>query len=105
VKNMLVTGGCGFIGTNFIRYLLEESNFAGRVINVDSLTYAANPENLADIEANFPERYVFKKCDICDREIMAGATLPPNLMLTGPLLSLMPLSIQTSWVRLLCWSW
>lgn len=68
---MLVTGGCGFIGTNFIRYLLEESDFSGRVVNVDKLTYAGNPENLADIEESFPERYVFIKADICDRESMA----------------------------------
>ena len=49
MKNMMVTGGCGFIGTNFIRYLLEESDFSGRVVNVDKLTYAGNPENLADL--------------------------------------------------------
>ena len=46
MKNMLVTGGCGFIGSNFIRYLLEESEFRGRVVNVDKLTYAGNLENL-----------------------------------------------------------
>ena len=38
MENMLVTGGCGFIGTNFIRYLLEASDFTGRIVNVDSLT-------------------------------------------------------------------
>ena len=67
----MVTGGCGFIGTNFIKYLLEESDFSGRVVNVDKLTYAGNPENLSDIEESFPERYVFIKSDICDRESMA----------------------------------
>jgi dTDP-glucose 4,6-dehydratase len=72
MKNMLVTGGCGFIGTNFIRYLLKESDFSGRVINVDKLTYAGNPENLFDIERDFPERYIFVKADICDREGIAG---------------------------------
>lgn len=71
MKNILVTGGCGFIGTNFIRYLLEESDFEGRVINVDLLTYAANPQNMADIEARFPERYAFVAADICAREKMA----------------------------------
>ena len=71
MKNMLVTGGCGFIGANFIRYLLEESDFEGRVVNVDALTYAGNPENLAGIESAFPERYVFIKGDICDRQAMA----------------------------------
>jgi len=49
MKNLLVTGGCGFIGTNFIRYLFSGSDFSGRVINVDKLTYAGNPENLEDI--------------------------------------------------------
>jgi len=71
MKNMLVTGGCGFIGSNFVRYVLRESDFDGRVINVDLLTYAGNPENLADIEKTFPDRYVFVKADICDREKMA----------------------------------
>ncbi|MCP4669299.1 MAG: NAD-dependent epimerase/dehydratase family protein, partial [Deltaproteobacteria bacterium] len=70
MKNMLVTGGCGFIGTNFIRYLLEESDFRGRVVNVDKLTYAGNLENLAGVEGNFGERYTFVKADICDRESM-----------------------------------
>ena len=68
MNNMLVTGGCGFIGSNFIRYLLEESDFSGRVINVDKLTYAGNPENLSDIESDYPDRYVFIKADICDQE-------------------------------------
>ena len=67
---MLVTGGCGFIGANFIRYLLDESDFKGRVINVDSLTYAGNPENLVGMEEKFKDRYVFVKEDICSRERM-----------------------------------
>ncbi|MBW2609231.1 MAG: dTDP-glucose 4,6-dehydratase [Deltaproteobacteria bacterium] len=66
--NMLVTGGCGFIGSNFIQYLLKESDFSGRVINVDKLTYAGNPENLMDIEKDLPGRYVFVKSDICHLE-------------------------------------
>ncbi len=70
MENILVTGGCGFIGVNFIRYLLEESDFSGRVVNVDKLTYAGNPESLADVEDNFRERYTFVKADICDRESM-----------------------------------
>ena len=68
MKNILVTGGCGFIGTNFIRYLLEETDFTGRIINVDKLTYAGNPENLAGVGEKYPDRYVFVKADICDRE-------------------------------------
>ena len=72
MKNILVTGGCGFIGSNFIRYLLEESDFKGRVVNVDLLTYAGNPENLTEIEEKYGDRYVFVKADICDGERMAG---------------------------------
>jgi dTDP-glucose 4,6-dehydratase len=68
MKNMLVTGGCGFIGSNFIRYLLEESDFDGRVINLDKLTYAGNPLNLSDIAEKNADRYVFEKADICDAQ-------------------------------------
>jgi len=71
MKNILITGGCGFIGSNFIRYLLEESDFEGRIINADKLTYAGNPENLTGIEKNFPARYVFVKADICDSKAMS----------------------------------
>ncbi len=71
-KNLLVTGGCGFIGANFIRYLFEEAGFQGRVVNVDLLTYAGNPESLADLAARVGDRYRFVQADICDREAMAG---------------------------------
>jgi len=67
---MLVTGGCGFIGTNFIRYLLEASDFTGRIVNVDSLTYAGNPENLADVATTYEDRYIFRKLDICNPTAM-----------------------------------
>jgi dTDP-glucose 4,6-dehydratase len=69
--NLLVTGGSGFIGSNFIRYLLTESDFSGRIVNVDCLTYAGNPENLADIETRFAGRYVFVREDIRHAEEMA----------------------------------
>ena len=69
--NLLVTGGSGFIGSNFIRYLLTETDFSGRIINVDCLTYAGNPENLADIETRFSDRYIFVKENICHAEAMA----------------------------------
>jgi dTDP-glucose 4,6-dehydratase len=71
MKNMLVTGGCGFIGANFVRYLLNESDFTGWIVNVDKLTYAGNPENLADIEKDYKDRYTFIKADICDGTRMA----------------------------------
>jgi dTDP-glucose 4,6-dehydratase len=66
MKNMLITGGCGFIGSNFIRYLLRESDYTGRIVNLDKLTYAGNLENLADVEKEYPDRYVFIRADICD---------------------------------------
>lgn len=66
MQNMLVTGGCGFIGANFIRYLLKGPDFTGRIVNVDKLTYAGNPENLTDIVADCQDRYIFIKADICD---------------------------------------
>ncbi|MFC1813365.1 dTDP-glucose 4,6-dehydratase [Thermodesulfobacteriota bacterium] len=71
MNNILVTGGCGFIGSNFIRYLLSESDFTGQIINVDSLTYAGNPENLSGIGEQYPGRYRFIKVNICDPEATA----------------------------------
>jgi dTDP-glucose 4,6-dehydratase len=72
MKNILVTGGCGFIGTNFIRYLLSAPDFSGRIVNVDKLTYAGNPENLAGVEEAHPDRYRFIQADICDIEAISG---------------------------------
>jgi len=71
-KNVLVTGGCGFIGTNFIRYLLDQDDFVGRVINCDKLTYAGNVTNLSDLQKRFPDRYVFVKGDIADASFLEG---------------------------------
>ena len=71
MKNILVTAGCGFIGTGFIRLLLLDGDFGGRIINVDNLTYAGNPANLRDLEKRYPERYIFLKADICDTKTMA----------------------------------
>ncbi len=71
MNTILVTGGCGFIGSNFIRYVLEESGFTGRIVNVDKLTYAGNPESLEDIAKQFPSRYIFQKADICNAKDMA----------------------------------
>ena len=73
MENLLVTGGCGFIGSGFIRYLLLDSDFKGRIINVDKLTYAGNPDNLADIAKSYSARYRFIKADICDSDAMADA--------------------------------
>ncbi len=65
-ENLLVTGGCGFIGSNFIRHLLADGHFQGRIINTDCLTYAGNPDNLKGVKEAHPERYFFEKADICD---------------------------------------
>jgi dTDP-glucose 4,6-dehydratase len=72
LKNILVTGGAGFIGCNFIRFLLEKTqDFSGRIINLDALTYAGNRMSLADIETKYSaganSRYFFEHGDICDR--------------------------------------
>jgi dTDP-glucose 4,6-dehydratase len=72
MKNLLITGGCGFIGSNFIRYLMSESDFKGRIINVDKLTYAGNLENLRGVDDGLPDRYCFEKGDIADRRFMAA---------------------------------
>jgi len=66
-KTYVVTGGAGFIGSNYIHYLFEKYEQI-RVINLDKLTYAGNPENLSDLKDN-PD-YVFIKGDICDAEIV-----------------------------------
>lgn len=68
MEKILIAGGCGFIGTNFIRYLFEKKEEDFIVVNVDKLTYAANPENLSDIQDKFPNRYFFQMADICDIE-------------------------------------
>jgi dTDP-glucose 4,6-dehydratase len=71
MQNLLITGGCGFIGSNFVRFMLGRDDFTGRIINVDSLTYAGNPESLTDIGNDFSDRYVFVRADICDGLQMA----------------------------------
>ena len=64
MKNILVTGGAGFIGSNFIKYSLN--NFDYNIVNFDKLTYAGNLENLVDVEFN--DKYKFVKGDICEKE-------------------------------------
>ena len=63
MKNIIVTGGAGFIGSNFIKYILNKNKDV-KIINIDKLTYAGNLENLKEVEKN--PRYVFKKVDISD---------------------------------------
>ena len=67
LSNVLITGGAGFIGSNFIHHLFSLPDFTGKVINVDKLTYAGNPDNLTEIEERFGgKRYFFEQADICD---------------------------------------
>ena len=63
MKNILVTGGAGFIGSNFIRYLLKVEPDV-RIVNLDSLTYAGSMENLKDLPD--PDRHVFVHGEVCD---------------------------------------
>lgn len=72
-NSIMVTGGAGFIGSNFIRYLLGRPEFQGKVVNYDVLTYAGNPLSLADVAQKYGERYVFVKADICDAAAVRDA--------------------------------
>ncbi len=65
MKTYLVTGGAGFIGSNFVLYMLNKYDDV-KIVNVDKLTYAGNLENLKSVENN--PRYCFYQADICDRE-------------------------------------
>jgi len=70
-ERILVTGGCGFIGANFIRRLMRRADFTGVVVNVDKLTYAGNRMSVADIEEQFGgSRYIFEQKDIADYAAM-----------------------------------
>lgn len=65
---LLITGGCGFIGSNFVRYMLK-NHPDYKITNLDKLTYAGNPDNLSDIDAN--PNYNFVQGDICDSLLVA----------------------------------
>jgi dTDP-glucose 4,6-dehydratase len=67
---LLITGGCGFIGSNYIRFVLDAWPDI-EIVNIDKLTYAGNPENLRDIEHD--PRYRFVRGDICDPDAVGNA--------------------------------
>lgn len=75
---LLITGGMGFIGSNFIRYLINKYPDY-RIINLDIMSYAANPDNLRDIEGN--PRYKFVKGDICDPQIVDELAKDVNVII------------------------
>ena len=68
MKTYLVTGGAGFIGSNYVLYMLNKYNDV-KIVNLDALTYAGNLENLKDVENN--TNHVFVQGDICDRELVS----------------------------------
>ncbi|HLE60017.1 MAG TPA: GDP-mannose 4,6-dehydratase, partial [Thermoanaerobaculaceae bacterium] len=69
-SRILVTGGCGFIGSNFVRFVLAERP-DWEVVNLDKLTYAGRLENLRDVERD--PRYRFVHGDICEPEVVRAA--------------------------------
>lgn len=72
IESILVTGGAGFIGSNFIRFLFSKEEFKGKVINLDALTYAGNPLNLVDIDDKYSNgRYTFVHGDITDSALVS----------------------------------
>ena len=75
--NVLVTGGCGFIGSAFIRYLFRQADFVGKIVNLDLLTYAANPENVAGCVDE--SRYQLVRGDICDNEFVERTCRDHNI--------------------------
>lgn len=76
MKTYLVTGGAGFIGSNFVNYMLKKYDDV-KIVNVDCLTYAGNLENLKDVENN--KNYKFVKANICDREAIRKVFLEDDI--------------------------
>ncbi|HOT39338.1 MAG TPA: dTDP-glucose 4,6-dehydratase [Candidatus Cloacimonas acidaminovorans] len=75
MNRVIVTGGAGFIGANYLHTLFADPSFTGKIMNIDKLTYAGNLESLQDLEAKYGNsRYFFEQADICDapkmKEIM-----------------------------------
>jgi len=87
-ETILVTGGAGFIGSNFISYFLARNKNI-RVVNLDLLTYAGDLNNLEEVESNC--RYIFVQGDICNRklieELFVSRFLGKNTKALKPLLN------------------
>ena len=105
MKKYLITGCAGFIGSNFVHYMLKKYPEI-LLVNLDKLTYAGNLENLKDVEGD--PRHVFVQGDICDKELVESlfasmisimsSTLPLRAMWTVPSRTPRFLSRATSWV-------
>ncbi|MGE4357075.1 MAG: dTDP-glucose 4,6-dehydratase [Candidatus Omnitrophota bacterium] len=78
MEKILITGGCGFIGSNFIRHIINKYP-QYKIINLDKLTYAGNKDNLKDIEKN--PRYKFVKGDICNARIVKKLIKEVNMVI------------------------
>ncbi len=78
--NILVTGGAGFIGSNFVRYVFEKTDFRGALVNYDKLTYAGNLSNLSDVDKKFGgKNYFFERGDIKDYETVKSVFAKYNI--------------------------
>jgi dTDP-glucose 4,6-dehydratase len=67
MQKVIVTGGAGFIGANYIHNLFRDPSFSGKVLNIDALTYAGNLQSLSEIDSLYGgKRYFFEHADICD---------------------------------------
>ncbi len=71
MHTILVTGGAGFIGSNFVRWALGRPEANCKLVVLDKLTYAGNLENLAGLEETYPDHYFFVRGDICDGDTVA----------------------------------
>ena len=76
MRNVLITGGAGFIGSNFIRFLLANETDLS-IVNLDLLTYAGSLENLSELPN--PERYLFIEGDICDKDLVRKVLSDHNI--------------------------
>ena len=104
MKKYLITGCAGFIGSNFVHYMLKKYPEI-LLVNLDKLTYAGNLENLKDVEGD--PRHVFVQGDICDKELVRAclqstisimsSTLPLRAMWTAPSRTPRSLSRAMSW--------
>ena len=77
LQNLLITGGAGFVGSNFVRHWLQTHHTP--VVVLDALTYAGNRANLADLEAANPDQLTFVKGDICDRPLIDALLRDRNI--------------------------